>query len=216
MSAPNPAERADWLKSVMTWPRLFALVIAFLAASAMFEMRRAVLWPNPIPEKASPEEKKQIEELRELPDGRRFGYGAADLHRHFDAIGPHGRALYANTQLTLDGFFPLVYGCLFIAVPARLIPGRSRGLWWAWIPVLMVLIDYCENVTLACLAKNYSAEMKASWAGWAETASQFTVVKWWLYWVNLCALPTIALAWRLIDTGYIVTAWRKRRRQRAA
>jgi hypothetical protein len=208
--APEP-ERQDRLKSAATWPRLFALALAVLAASAMFELRSAALRPAPVPDK--PEGRTNgTEHWTTGPDGRRSGYTADELHEYFKGLGPDGRALYAGTQKTLDVFFPLVYGSLFLGVLARAVPGRSRWRWWAWAPVCMVLADLGENALLAHLAEHFPAEPTPGWAETAVIAAKFTGVKWALYDFILYFLGPVALLWRGFDCFPRVAAWWRTRR----
>lgn len=195
-TAPVPAVRQqDRLKSLATGPRLLALLLACLVAAAMFEIRAAVTRLGA----ARPT-------VEAVPDAR-DDYDPGDLRAYFRAIGPSGRTLYINTQRTLDVFFPLVYGALLIGVIARLVPGRSRWLWWVWIPAAVVLADFGENLLLMSLADRFADAETPEWAATAVTASYFTAAKWLLVKVYY-GLFFAALLWRGIASFGQPDPWR--------
>jgi hypothetical protein len=140
--------RLIWLA---TWPVVALLVVGFIACQLGFDLRKSV--------------------LGRAPDGR-FWYTPDEVRNQFEDWGAGHRALYAWTEVTLDLFFPLIYGTLFAALLARLFrEGRLRGA--VMVPIAAAAADLLENATLAFLAWSYDG--RPSPLAWA--AACFTAVK---------------------------------------
>lgn len=182
--AAGPASRGlhPWLERNSNWRRTVTLLVAFATCSAVFQLRHAVtgLLADPT---ASADDRK-------LLDGRKMGYRPDQARKHFEAIGPNGCTLYAETQFNLDGVFPLVYGLLLCDLAMRLGPGRF-GRVLVWVPVAAVCADYGENTILATQALG---------ADWPDTllwvATGCTVFKWaaLAVWLGGCAIGAVVTA----------------------
>jgi|SRR5947209_13254391 len=107
-----------------------------------------------------------------VPDSR-FFYTAAEATAYLDAIGPRGRELFADTQLTLDLLFPALYGGLFVSLVARLCPLRVARC-AVWLPVAAVACDLGENVLLAAAARRFDGRV----SDLAAVAAYCTAAKW--------------------------------------
>ncbi|HEV8239487.1 MAG TPA: hypothetical protein VGS57_08980 [Thermoanaerobaculia bacterium] len=106
-----------------------------------------------------------------LLDGRLW-YTASDAASLFDQLGARGRRLYAWTAVTLDLFFPLAYGLLFALLLVRLWPPGQA--WLLLLPILTVLADILENLTIATMIWTWRAGEEPSLAG---EAAIFTLTK---------------------------------------
>jgi hypothetical protein len=106
-----------------------------------------------------------------LLDGR-WWYSKADAAELLDKLGARGRGLYAATAVTLDLFFPFAYGLLFGLLLVRLWP-RGQA-WLLLLPLVTVIADLLENLTIAILALTYREGGEAALAG---PAAVFTLTK---------------------------------------
>lgn len=115
--------------------------------------------------------------LRPAPDTERW-YAAEDLYAAAEAWGETGRAAYVRARVTFDVVWPLAYGLFLVT-----------GLTWAWstatrpgsrwrrialLPVLVVALDYAENVCTASVVARYPTRTPVL----AELAPVFTAAKW--------------------------------------
>jgi hypothetical protein len=164
-----------FLVETATWPRVFLLAALFLLIVGVFDLRRKALGhENP------------------ALDGRRRGYSPEDARKFFEAIGPDGRKLYANTELSLDVAFPLVYGSLFAAL-LILLYGQVSARYRVLVPLLTVVMDLAENVTLAFLASRFDGKASPL----ARVAAVFTLLKFVLFVLSLLLIlfGVVAAAW---------------------
>lgn len=106
-------------------------------------------------------------------DRRGSGYDAKEAGELLDRMGERGRAVYAVTQLTLDVAFPLVYGLLAAILIAWLYPHPWARL-LILVPLLVVAVDLCENMTTAVMAWRHQPGVEPPLA---RAASAFTVAK---------------------------------------
>lgn len=143
-----------WLTRWATWPVIALLFIAYVLCTQGFDARRAALGYG----------------LRVLDV--RFAYTPADVQHLFEALGAGGRSLYALTEVTLDLVFPFVYGGLLAILVLNLF-SRERARYLVLVPVLGVVFDLLENITVALLAWTYAGG--TSPAAWA--ASVFSSTK---------------------------------------
>lgn len=111
------------------------------------------------------------------PDTR-FWYSAEDLYAAAEAWGPAGRAAYVAARVSFDVVWPLAYGFFLITalgwLGARLVPATSRWRTLAWLPVLVVALDFAENACTAIVMTRYPERT----AVLADLAGVFTAGKW--------------------------------------
>lgn len=86
------------LERTASWPIVALLFVLFVICAQGFELRR----------KSLGYENTSLDSS--------FWYSPNDARDFFNAIGERGRHIYATTQVTLDLFFPLIYGTLFAAL----------------------------------------------------------------------------------------------------
>ena len=134
-------------------------------------------------------------------------YAAGDLYAAAEAWGPEGRAAYVNARVTFDVIWPLVYGTALLTtlawVWARATAPGSRWRRVALLPVVVVALDYAENICTATVMARYPARTPVL----AELAPLFTAGKW----------LTLSAGFLLLGVGVIVALvarWRARRRGR--
>lgn len=98
-----------------------------------------------------------------------FGYGYSTVKSFFQELGAEGRHYYAETQLTLDLIFPIIYSLLLLSLVLALCRCSFRlGNSQTWkkkftfviygstgMIILGTASDYIENLLLASLARNY-------------------------------------------------------------
>ena len=132
-------------------------------------------------------------------------YSAGDLYAAAEAWGPEGRAAYVNARVTFDVIWPLVYGTALLTtlawVWARATAPGSRWRRVALLPVVVVALDYAENICTATVMARYPARTPVL----AELAPLFTAGKW----------LTLSAGFLLLGVGAIVALvarWRARRR----
>jgi hypothetical protein len=133
--------------------------------------------------------------LAPAPDTQRW-YAAEDLYTAAEAWGEAGRAAYVRARVTFDVVWPLAYGIFLVT-----------GLTWAWaratapgsrwrrialLPVLVVLLDYAENVCTATVVARYPART----ALLADLAPVFTAAKWF----------TLSASFLLLGVGLVAAA----------
>jgi len=117
-----------------------------------------------------------------------FSYSPDQVYRYLDGLGPKGRMAYTRMELTTDLLFPVVYSlALMVAlviVARRICPATSWLQQLRFFPMLIVIADWGENLSLARVIHAYPDQPDAL----VTTASLFTSLKW----VSL-ALAVIAL-----------------------
>lgn len=180
----------DAVAGMVTGPRVALLFVLLLLMMGAFELRRKALGS----------------ELLTL-DGRRGGYSPQDAGKLFEAIGPDGRALYANTELTLDLAFPLVYGSLMVSLLILFYGSYAKYL--VLVPAAAVLMDVAENVTVAVMIWAYNKQPPPRPdPALAKLGSIFTQAKW--------ALALISFVLLGIGVVFLVVAALKRRKRARA
>ena len=142
--------------------------------------------------------------LHPAPDTERW-YQPEDLYTAAEAWGEAGRSAYVRARWTFDVVWPLVYG-IFLLTGLTWLWARatSRGSRWrriALLPVLVVLLDYAENICTATVVARYPSQTPVL----AELAPLFTAAKW----------LTLTTCFGLLVVGLVaalVAAIRRRRR----
>lgn len=107
-----------------------------------------------------------------------FWYSARDLYAAAEAWGETGRSAYVHARVTFDVIWPLVYG-FFLTTSLAWLVGRAirPGSRWrrvALLPMLVVLLDYAENVCAATVMARYPTRTPIL----ADLAPVFTASKW--------------------------------------
>ena len=98
-----------------------------------------------------------------------FLYSANDANSFLQALSADGKNTYLNSQLPLDFFYPICYGCFFIFALVKL---QKKLNAFAVLPLLLAAFDYGENICIEVM-------LRSSHFG-AHTAvlgSAFTTVK---------------------------------------
>ena len=107
----------------------------------------------------------------------RPGYTFADVENLFTALGEQGRQLYTTLQV-LDLVFPLAYGMTLTlaltGVITRLLPEGHPMEKVVSLPILGMIFDYLENITIATLIASYPNLSPLA----VSVASIFTRLKW--------------------------------------
>jgi hypothetical protein len=107
----------------------------------------------------------------------RLGYTFADVEHLFTVLGEQGRQLYTTLQV-LDLIFPLCYGMsmtlALTGVITRLFPEGHPMEKAVFIPILGMIFDYLENITIAALIASYPNLSPLA----VSIASIFTQLKW--------------------------------------
>jgi hypothetical protein len=154
------------------WPVLALLFVIFLLCISGFEQRR-----------------KAIGDTLESS----IWYTPDKASKVLQAMGEHGRNIYAITEITLDLIFPFLYGGLF-AILLFHVYGREKAGWVLLIPLIAIVADLLENFTAAYLA--WSFDGRPCQLAWAATT--FTIVKTAMFLLSLVLI--LAGAVRLIVT----------------
>ncbi len=105
-------------------------------------------------------------------------YSPDDLYAAAQAWGTEGRAAYVWARVTFDVVWPIVYGAFLVATLAWVwARGTAPGSRWrrvALLPVVVVMLDYAENICTATVMARYPARTPVL----AEVAPLFTAGKW--------------------------------------
>lgn len=147
------------------------------------------------------------ERVSEMPDevrvlDLRFGYGPDVVYAVLAELGSVGRSAYVRSLTTLDVAWPLVYGAFLTVLPAYAfahVARRRRRLIVA-VPILGVVFDYLENVSILTLLARYPERIDAL----AWTAGTLTAIKW-----------VFVSAAMLLAVGSLIALIRQRRAARA-
>lgn len=127
------------------------------------------------------------------PDTSRW-YTAADLYAAAEAWGPEGRSKYVVARLSFDVVWPLVYGSFLVTslawLGARTTRPGSRWRCLSLLPVMVVLLDYAENLCTAIVMARYPAPTPVL----ADLAGPFTAAKWALLLLSFLLLAIAVVA----------------------
>ncbi len=116
-----------------------------------------------------------------------FYYTSDEALERVEAFG-ETRQFYAVVELTADLIYPLVYGfflsVLLVTLYRRGFAVTSRIQMVAFLPLLSMLFDYAENLSIAYLLLTYPAQspLVATYAGF------FTMLKWFTLFLTLVAV----------------------------
>ena len=112
-----------------------------------------------------------------------MGYTPEEAFTLAEGYGNTGRWLYVTVSLTLDMIYPIVYGlfltlCLIFLLEnsyPKMVNMLYKG---TFIPLLMSLVDFFENVFISTFVASYSLGYRWTWA--VYIANFFTQFKWML------------------------------------
>lgn len=117
-----------------------------------------------------------------------FSYSPEQVHEHLIVLGMEGRAAYKCMALTSDLAFPIVYSFTFsvaiMLVLRELLSPASRLRYLSLLPFLIVIIDWCENLSLAWVTDIFPERANEI----VNFASYCTSMKW-----SLVALMVLLL-----------------------
>lgn len=188
---PLPDRAADWLARRVRWwvaAAGLALFVGFLVLVVPAQAAAGEFYTS----------------LRPAPDTERW-YSPEDLYAAAEAWGATGRAAYVRARVTFDVVWPLAYGIFLLTglswVWARATRPGSRWRRIALLPLLVVVLDYAENLCTATVVGRYPARTPVL----AELAPVFTAAKW----------LTLSASFLLLAVGLVaaaVVAVRRRRR----
>lgn len=95
----------------------------------------------------------------DLLDMMPMGYNLDYVEQLFNTLGQQGREAYLFYQLPLDIVYPFLfvwcYSVLFAYVLRKLNKFESRLLYFCWLPVLVGIADYAENIGIVNLLLVY-------------------------------------------------------------
>lgn len=119
-----------------------------------------------------------------------FSYSPDQVYEHLTALGEEGRSAYTRMALTSDLAFPVIYSlALSVAlmlVLQKLFPPASRFRYLCLFPFLIIIIDWCENLSLAFVTCSFPETV--DWV--VNSASFFTSLKWTLVVLTVLMLLT--------------------------
>ncbi len=123
-----------------------------------------------------------------------WSYSPEQAYAYLGALGGAGRAAYIRMELTLDMAFPVIYSlALSIAlalVMCRFVAPSSRLYALCLFPLLIVMMDWCENLGLVAAAYAFPHRME----GVIIVASGFTSLKWFFLMSSALLLVAAVLA----------------------
>jgi len=119
-----------------------------------------------------------------------FYYSSFQVYEHLTALGEDGRSAYTCMALSADLVFPVIYSlALSVALMLtlkKLCPPASRFRYLCLFPFLIVIIDWCENLSLAFVVQTFPEQV--AWI--VSFASFFTSLKWSLVVITVLMLLT--------------------------
>ena len=122
----------------------------------------------------------------------RPGYTIAEVEHLFTVLGEQGRQLYTTLQV-LDLIFPLGYGIsmtlALAGIITRLFPEGHSMEKAILIPILGMIFDYLENITIATLIASYPNLSPLV----VSIANIFTLLKWSSMILALTLLAILAI-----------------------
>ena len=122
----------------------------------------------------------------------RLSYTFAEVEHLFMVLGEQGRQLYTTLQV-LDLIFPLGYGMsmtlALAGVITRLLPKGHPMEKTVFIPILGMIFDYLENITIAILIASYPNLSPLV----VNVAGIFTLLKWSFIILALVLLVVLAI-----------------------
>ena len=126
-----------------------------------------------------------------------LSYSPDQAYEYLGRLGAEGRIAYAKVELTTDLLFPVVYSMALIVAlvmaARRILPPDSRLQYLRFLPLLIVMADWGENLCLAVVIDAFPDRFEVL----ATAASLFTSLKWtFLISVIMTLVTLVALAVR--------------------
>lgn len=108
-----------------------------------------------------------------------MGFNPARTLRMVADYGPAARVYYAQTELTVDVVYPLLYGFLLAIILTLLFRHRAYKPfeWVTLVPFAGTLFDYLENAAIVGLLTSYPAQSPAL----AVVGEMAKLAKWVLF-----------------------------------
>ena len=124
-------------------------------------------------------------------------YSPKFAHASVATYGEAGRAYYRSIELGADLVYPLVYGFAFALLLAflwqRLAPHQAWTRFVPLLPLVGMLFDYAENLSIVALLDRFPAQPD----GLARLAVLFTLLKWSFAFAGI-AFMLVGLSWWLL------------------
>ncbi|MEM1359711.1 MAG: hypothetical protein AAGF89_16020 [Bacteroidota bacterium] len=122
-------------------------------------------------------------------------YTLKDVNDLFGKLKAEGRAIHRHNSLVPDMIFPVSYGILFTLICVwfliKITHPKSNWLYLALVPVVLILLDFKENVNTINLLDSYpnlTAEM-------VNSASRITKIKTDLVGLTMLLPVILGLIW---------------------
>lgn len=127
-----------------------------------------------------------------------YSYSPDQVYEYFAMLGADGRTAYIGWALTSDLAFPVIYS-LTLSVSLMLVLRKlslpvSRIRYLSLLPFLTVILDWCENLSLAWVAHSFPERADSI----ANFANAFTSLKWVTIVLTLVGL-SVATSFRAIS-----------------
>jgi hypothetical protein len=120
-----------------------------------------------------------------------LSYSPGQAYEYLGGLGAKGRIAYAKMELTTDLLFPVVYSMALIVALAmstqRIFPPDSRLQYLRFFPLLIVIADWGENLSLAVMIYTFPDQLEVL----ATAASLFTSLKWTFFMLVIMGLVTV-------------------------
>lgn len=120
-----------------------------------------------------------------------LSYSPDQVYEYLGGLGAKGRIAYARMGLTTDLLFPVVYSLALtvalVMAARRVLPPGSRLQYLRFFPLLIVIADWCENLSLAVVIHAFPDQLDAI----VTAASLFTSLKWTFLILTVTTLVTV-------------------------
>lgn len=130
-------------------------------------------------------------------------YSAAELYQIAEEYGQEGRIYYANSRITFDILWPLVYTFFLIISISWLLNNTIREAsnlrWLNLAPLTGILFDYLENISTMLVMLRYPGPTDIL----ASLAGIFTSLKWVLLGGSFLILVLAGFLWVGVKTKII-------------
>lgn len=112
-----------------------------------------------------------------------FGYSFEEINLFFEQIGSEGILLYQKISF-VDMFYPVFYGLFIMSLISFFAKENSKFLLLNVLPVIMILLDFIENISIGKLCANYpniNSEM-------VTLTSSLTLSKWFFVGLSIVSV----------------------------
>lgn len=128
-----------------------------------------------------------------------FSYSPDQVYEHLAALGVEGRSAHTGMALISDLAFPVIYSLalsvMLMLVLCQLFPPASRFRYLCIFPFLIVISDWCENLSLAWVTRTFPERADPI----VNLASSLTSLKWSLIVLTLLMLLAAVTFWAVSD-----------------